>query len=72
MTLDFITFKKYLTDNNILLFDSQYRIAHYRFNKFNNNNILEKVKNKNKLSIFIDSLVSKNIEKINHIINYCV
>ena len=69
MTLNFITFKKYLTDNNILLFDSQYRIAHYRFNKLNQNNILEKVHNMNKLSIFIDSLVSKNIEKLNHIIN---
>jgi len=72
MTIDFITFKNYLIDNDIMLFDSQYRIAHYRYNmitKINNSNILSKVKNINKLDNFINSLVTKNIEKINWIIN---
>ena len=69
MTIDFITFKNYLIDNNIMLFDSQYRIAHYRYNMLNDINILSKVKNINKLDNFINSLVTKNIEKINWIIN---
>jgi hypothetical protein len=30
--IDFITFKQILNDKNILLFDGQYRIAHFRFN----------------------------------------
>ena len=32
MSIEFIEFKKILNENNILLFDSEYRIAHYRFN----------------------------------------
>jgi len=31
--LDFLTFKKLLNDNQILLFDGQYRIIHFRFNE---------------------------------------
>jgi hypothetical protein len=68
MTIDFITFKNYLIDNNILLFDSQYRIAHYRYHKLNDTTILSKVKSINKLQNFIDSLVNKNNEKINWIL----
>ncbi len=30
--IDFIDFKKLLNNKNILLFDGQYRIAHFRFN----------------------------------------
>jgi hypothetical protein len=72
MTIDFITFKNYLIDNNILLFDSQYRIAHYRYDKLNKKNILKKINNKQKLNCFIDSLVTKNKEKLEWIINSCV
>ena len=91
MTITFITFKKYLTDNNILLFDSQYRIAHFRYNNLinnlninstnnliggalnnnNNNNIIIKLNNIT-LQHFINSLLNKNTERINWIINNCV
>ena len=37
--ITFLNFKKHLTDNNILLFDSQYRIAHFRYNNLNKNEL---------------------------------
>lgn len=70
MTINFLTFKKYLTDNNILLFDSQYRIAHFRYNllKDTNENIIMKLNNVT-LHNLINSLLNKNTERINWIIN---
>ena len=38
MSIDFIEFKKILNENNIQLFDAQYRIAHHRFNHLNHIN----------------------------------
>jgi hypothetical protein len=32
--LDFVTFKNILNKNNIFLFDTQLRIAHYRYGKY--------------------------------------
>ena len=80
MTLDFVNFKKYLSKNNINLFDSQYRIAYYRYNNLGkmlklqiggnikNFNLIKQLNNV-LLNHFIDSLLNKNIERINHIIN---
>lgn len=87
MTITFLNFKKYLMDNNILLFDSQYRIAHFRYNNLINNlndninNLLGGAINKNNIITklnnitlyhFINSLLNKNTERINWIINNCV
>lgn len=92
MTITFLNFKKYLMDNNILLFDSQYRIAHFRYNHLINNlndninniitnNLLGGAINKNNIITklnnitlyhFINSLLNKNTERINWIINNCV
>ena len=77
--IDYISFKKYLNDNDIFLFDSYYRITHFRYNNLNkmiknqiggsiNNNIMNKLNN-TLLKHFINSLLDKNIEKLNHIIN---
>jgi hypothetical protein len=68
MTINFLTFKKHLTDNNILLFDSQYRIAHFRYNNLNKNDIITKLNNVT-LHHFVNSLLNKNTERINWIIN---
>jgi len=37
LQIDFLNFKNILNKNNVLLFDSQLRIAHFRFNKYINN-----------------------------------
>jgi hypothetical protein len=69
--IDYIAFKKYLNNNNIFLFDSHYRIAHFRYNNLNkliknqsggsiNNNIMNKL-NMNILKHFINSLLDKKI-----------
>ena len=79
---DYITFKNILNENNIQLFDAQYRIAHYRYNKYiqkipqqggssenNNQNLLSKIVNNksNLLNHFVDSLLSNNINKTDYI-----
>jgi hypothetical protein len=77
--INYIAFKKYLNDNNIFLFDSYYRIAHFRYNNLNkltgnqkggsiNNDIIHMLNNV-MLIHFINSLLDKNINKLNHIIN---
>ena len=76
---DFLTFKKYLSDNNIFLFDSQYRIVHHRFNNLNKliqineqkggNIKLKNFHQKYNLKHFINALLTKNINRINWIIN---
>ena len=35
--MDFITFKNYLIKNNILLFDSHYRISYFKLNNLEHN-----------------------------------
>lgn len=78
--MDFVKFKKYLNKNNIYMFDSDYRIVHFRLNNiqniFNNtqtggSNVIKKVKRINKilLSEFISSLLNKDINKINSIVS---
>ena len=85
MTHNFIKFKKILNKNNIFLFDAQYRIVFYRYNKLIENfqkggsiiisnksyDMLNKIKIKNPilLSHFINSLIFKDDNKINYIID---
>lgn len=82
--IDFVTFKNYLNKNNIYLFDSQYRIIHYRINNLNklleqtggtNTNIktnkpakLLKKINNISLNNFIFALLDKNIQKMTWIL----
>ena len=78
-TIDFVTFKNYLSKKKILLFDMEYRIAHFRYNKLvktNNNsqigggsNILKSIKN-NMLNHFVNALVDNNTMKIEWILNH--
>lgn len=82
--IDFVTFKNILNKNNIRLFDTQLRIAHFRYNQYiksmpqiggyNSNNrdiLLIKINQKNNCLLyhFIDSLVSNNLIKTNYIID---
>ena len=75
--IDFSYFKKYLTKYDILLFDANYRIAHFRYNKLiqnggsKNKNLLRKIKNHNRimLRIFIESLLENNNQKIEYIVS---
>ena len=81
--IDFLDFKNILNKNNILLFDTQLRIAHFRYNQYIQNlpqyggsntldttKLLDKINKKNNclLSHFIDSLIVNNISKTNYII----
>ena len=76
--MDFITFKNYLIKNNILLFDSHYRICYFKLNNLEHN-IQKGGSNKNELLIykiqtkylnmFIMGLLGNNNYKINYIIN---
>ena len=83
LQIDFTSFKNILNKNNILLFDTQYRIAHFRYNELIKNfvqiggskntepkQLINKINNYNPLllSHFVDSLVSNNKNKINYII----
>lgn len=82
--IDFLTFKNFLNKNNILLFDSHLRIAHFRYNKLikiipqfggsnseDSNGLLIKINQERPylLSHFIDSLVSSNFIKTKYIID---
>jgi hypothetical protein len=82
---DFLKFKKILNKNNIFLFDAQYRIVYFRYNKIIDNiqkggsltikkksyDILNEIKLKNPilLSHFINSLIFRDDKKINYIID---
>lgn len=67
--MNFLEFKKYLNNNNIYLFDSMYRIAYYRFNNINNNNMIGGKLNGNVLQHMIDSLLYNNKQKTNYILS---
>jgi hypothetical protein len=76
--INFMKFKKILNDNDILLFDSNYRIAHNRLNnleKMKNNeqhggsNFKLSKLNKNILNRLVDSLLSSNTDRTNWIIS---
>ena len=84
LQIDFLTFKNILNKNNVLLFDTQLRIAHFRYNQYikitpqiggSNSNepgkLLIKINQKKNylLSHFVDSLVSNNLIKIKFIID---
>jgi hypothetical protein len=72
MTIDFVKFKNYLIKNNILLFDSQYRISHFRLN---NLHLLINDNNQNGGGNNIsNSKIIKKVKKLkpsilNHLIN---
>ena len=76
--MDYLKFKKYLKKNDINLFDSEYRIVHFRLNNIENifknqtggSRIIKKVKRINKilLSEFVNSLLNRDINKINGIV----
>lgn len=83
-SLDFIKFKKILSENEIEIFDYEFRIAHHRLcnwektksqlggsKNINIKNISSKLKNMSQihLSHLIGSLLIKNDEKINWILN---
>lgn len=85
ISIDFLTFKNILNKNNILLFDSQLRIAHFRYNNLiktlpqtggsgikNPGELLKTIIQKNNclLSHFIDSLITNNLIKIKYIVSY--
>jgi hypothetical protein len=80
--IDFLDFKNILNKNNILLFDTQLRIAHFRYNQYikntpqiggsnilDSNKLLNRINDKSNclLSHFIDSLIVNNIQKTNYI-----
>jgi hypothetical protein len=78
----FIDFKNFLKKSNILLFDGEYRIAHYNYlqivnsleQKGGSNNSSDFLANKikkhgdNFFRIFIDSLVKNNTQRIEYIL----
>jgi hypothetical protein len=71
--MNLLKFKKLLNDNDIFLFDSQYRIAHYRLNnlqQFKSNEQVGGGKKINKimLSRLVDSLLTQNINRANWIL----
>ena len=68
--MNFISFKNFLNNNGIMLFDAQYRIVYHRYNILNNITGKDIVKNMNSnmLNYYVDSLLTKNFAKINHII----
>jgi hypothetical protein len=76
--IDFLTFKNFLNKNNILLFDSQLRIAHFRYNNLvggydneNSDGLLIKINQERPylLSHFINSLVYSNFIKTKYILD---
>jgi hypothetical protein len=84
LQIDLLTFKNILNKNSIQLFDTQMRIAHFRYNQYINSmpqiggsnlkkssKLLININQKNNclLSHFIDSLVSNNLTKTKFIID---
>jgi hypothetical protein len=85
--IELIKFKNILNKNQIVLFDHDIRISHHRLcnwlnkNKeqvggsvnFNNDTISKQLKNMSQihLSHLVNSLLNKNEEKINWILNSC-
>ena len=69
----FTTFKKYLIKHNVLLFDADYRIAHFRFNNMiqtgGSKKILHKITIQNDilLKYFIDSLLTNDNSELKFI-----
>ena len=72
----FIDFKNFLNKYNIMLFDGDCRIAHYHYLQLNNSfnqtggSLANKIKNngQNLLRIFVYSLVTNNVNRINYIL----
>jgi hypothetical protein len=71
--VNFITFKKYLIKHNILLFDADYRIAHFRFNNMiqtgGSRKVLHKITSHDEilLKYFIDSLLTNDNSELKFI-----
>jgi hypothetical protein len=84
--IDFITFKKLLNNKNILLFDGQYRIIHFRFNnllaniqQIGGSNLINPYDNKlnyltDKLinNYLFDKLINSLLENNNQTTNYII
>ena len=78
----FIDFKNFLNNSNIMLFDGDYRIAHYNYLQLNNSlgqiggsnysskSLANKIKTRgeNLLRIFVYSLVTYDVNRINYIL----
>ncbi len=69
--MDFLDFKNCLINHNILLFDAQYRIAHYRFNKYINVKNIGNI-DATLLSHLVNGLLNNNQDKINYIKNLII
>lgn len=82
--INFLSFKNLLNKYNVLLFDAELRIAHFKYNEYiksmpqlggatliKNKSLLIRIYQKKSclLSHFINSLLSNNLNKINYIIN---
>jgi len=77
--MNYIDYIKHLKNNNIQLFDSQYRITFHRLLINNqltgagitstNNNILNKL-SKNRLNRLVESLLNNNEKCIKYILQY--
>ena len=69
-TYDFIRFRDFLRNNNIILFDDQYRIVHYKINHLSalNKNKIIKL-NETLLNHFIYAILDNDKNKINWILN---
>lgn len=74
--MNFCDFKKYLNNKDIYLYDSQYRISYIRFFDILTKKNLEiskfNILTNNQLSIYIESLLSKDNNKLNYIFNLLV
>jgi hypothetical protein len=82
MQINFIDFKNLLKNYDVQLFDSQFRIAHFRFNNFmsnyqngggatNTQSFFNKLCSRNNclVSRFIDSLIYNDKSSINYILS---
>ncbi len=71
--IDFLTFKKLLNNKNILLFDGQYRIAHFRFNNLlkniNQTGGTDKLINNCLFERLINSLLENNNQTATYIVS---
>ena len=81
--MNYYNFKKLLNKNNIILYDGNARIIHWKFNKLFNLNqtniqiggninnykiIINKLNKKNLIRNLIDSLIDDNINRTNYIL----
>ena len=67
--MDFNNFNIILNNNNIILFDAQARVVHYRLNKYlAQGYTIDKIKSNN-LKNLVDSLLDNHDTKIKYILS---